>query len=151
MADPQTSQFLDTYYDAMIGDLTDAEEEMGKSVEENEEPFLTDSELENRNGRELIEKRKDRYANDVEAFYEDYQDERAYNADYEYNESEEPDTEYYNNEFEDGKRLHDILYDVDAAEGREIPEEKVEENDSKVDIREFTLMISKLLFRLAQM
>ena len=87
--------------------------------------------------------------NDV---YDEYPEELADQVDYEYEDhNDNQKNNYDRNDEHDGNKLNNILYGDDKFEGREVPEEETEENSSKVDIREFTLMISKLLFRLAQM
>ena len=112
-----------------------------------------DREGETEHGRREID-----YESPEEAFarnndvYDEYHEELADGDDYQYEEyGDNHDDSYHQNKVAEGNRLNNILYEDGKLEGREAPEEENAKESADVDIRQFTLMISKLLFRLAQM
>ena len=151
-SEPQTTHFYDSYYDAMIEGLGDQHKYEEKTFErQGGEDTMEGKEVAKRELADAYEEQEEPYVENNE-MYDEYPEELADDVDYEeYNERLNDQEESYNEDHErDSDRLNDILYDEDTFEGREAPEKEIEENNSNVDIREFTLMISKLLFRLAQ-
>ena len=149
-AEPQTPQFQDSYYETMLAGLGENLPQNERSYIREEENTLNEApEIERREIMEMYDEQEEPYVenNDV---YDEYPEEFADHADYEYEDhNDNQENNYDQNDDHVGNKLNNILYG-DDIEGREVPEEETE-NSSKVDIREFTLMISKLLFRLAQM
>merc|ERR1711872_723959 len=142
-ADPQTRQFHNSYYITMMEGLID---QPGHHSQPGVGGYGGDSV----GGAELEQKE---YSDETseEAFsldnnvYAEYHEPLADGVEYKYEEYKDED--YHNNEHE-GDKLNNILYEEEKLEGREAPEDNNVEKSSEVDIREFTLMISKLLFRL---
>eukprot|EP00090_Calanus_glacialis_P014456 TRINITY_DN23245_c0_g1_i1.p1 TRINITY_DN23245_c0_g1~~TRINITY_DN23245_c0_g1_i1.p1 ORF type:complete len:168 (-),score=46.37 TRINITY_DN23245_c0_g1_i1:51-554(-) len=151
-AEPQTPQFQDSYYETMLAGLGENMPQNERTYEREQDDKLNSTpDIERREIKEMYDEQEEPYVenNDV---YDEYPEELADQVDYEYEDHNDNHLNNYDqNNDHDGNKLNSILYGDDKFEGREVPEEETEENSSKVDIREFTLMISKLLFRLAQM
>ena len=146
--EPQTRHFHSSYYHTMIEGLgVEPHHVVGDYGGEEDRVGETE------HGRREID-----YESPEEAFarnndvYDEYHEELADGDDYQYEEyRDNHDDSYHQNKEAEGSRLNNILYEDGKLEGREAPEEENAKESADVDIRQFTLMISKLLFRLAQM